>query len=161
MSQNVTKEDVLTFFKERLHYSSPSRAKISVHLKAQKPRPKRLSEAAAVAFADSVQKKGVSVDADKWREELFSNGEPLLTQAAEYWQRLLAGESAISADKAKELLATLPTLAESSPATSDYEGKLRDGETVIEDPKAFRTTLRLTDPSKPVVEWGDLPSSKL
>lgn len=155
----ITKEDLIALFKRRVHHSSPERAKVAVHLKAQKPRPKRMSEAAASAFAHSVEQTGVLVDHAKWREELFGHGEPLQTEVAAYWQRTL-GDS-LSAESAKELLDTLPKHAEAVPSTSEYEGKLREGTAVVEDPKAYRSQSRLTDPPKPVIEWGDLPHSKL
>lgn len=159
--QNLTKDDVITLFKNRVHHASSSRTKLSVHLKAQKPRPKRISEAALTAFAESLEKKGVTADQSKWKEELFSSGEPALTQAAAYWQGVLSNESSITQDEAKTILQTLPKFADEAPASSDYEGKLREGVSVVEDPKSYRSTLRLTDMPKPVVEWNDLPNSKL
>lgn len=148
-------------FKNRVHHASSSRIKLSVHLKAQKPRPKRISEAALTSFIEGLEKKGVTVDQSKWREELFSNGEPALTQAAAYWQGVLSNESSITQDEVKTILQALPKFADEAPALSDYEGKLREGVSVVEDPKSYRSTLRLTDMPKPVVEWNDLPNSKL
>lgn len=134
---------------------------MAVHLKSQKARPKRMSEAAVSAFAESLQKEAIVVDAAKWREELFAHGEPLLTEAAAYWQRVLASEDKISPESTKHLLANLPTFAEKSPASTDNEGKLRDGVVLVEDPKKYRAMSKLTDPPKPLVEWGDLPGHKL
>ena len=39
MLDNITKSDVLTLFKSQVHYSSPTRAKISIHLASQKCPP--------------------------------------------------------------------------------------------------------------------------
>lgn len=144
-----------------MHHSSPSRAKLAVHLKAQKTRPKRISEAAVAAFAESLEKKGTSVDQAKWKEELFSSGEPALTQATTYWQQLLVGEKSLSEDEVKVVLHTLLKFSEESPAASDYEGKLKEGTSLVEDPKGYRSTLRLTELPHPVVDWNDLPNSKL
>lgn len=159
--RSVKKDDVLALFKSRVHYSSPTRAKVAVHLKAQKPRPKRTSEAALASFAESLENQGIVVDQTKWREELFAHGEPLQTEATAYWQRTLAEEESLSPESAKDLLGSLATYAEAAPAISDYEGSLKEGTAVVEDPKAYRSRSRLTDPPKPVVEWGDLPQPKL
>jgi insulysin len=120
-----------------------------------------MSEVAVAAFAESVEEKGINVDAAKWKEELFAHGEPLLTEVATYWQRVLAGEDSISSELSKDILAGLPRFTEASPALSDYEGKLRDGVVIVDDPKRYRSSSRLTEPPKPVVDWGDLPNSKL
>ncbi|GJE87118.1 insulin-degrading enzyme [Phanerochaete sordida] len=157
----VTREDVITLFRNRVHYSSPTRAKVAVHLKAQKPRPKRMSEAAVSAFGESLEAQGVTVDQAKWREELFAHGEPLQSDVAAYWERTLAEESSLSPEAAKELVCGLSKHAEAAPATSEYEGRLREGTVLVEDPKAYRERSRLTDLPKPVLEWGDLPHSKL
>ncbi|KIP12311.1 hypothetical protein PHLGIDRAFT_21111 [Phlebiopsis gigantea 11061_1 CR5-6] len=159
--KTLTKDDLVTLFKSHVHHSSPSRAKLAVHLKAQKTRPKRISEAAVAAFAESLEKKGTSVDQAKWKEELFSSGEPALTQATTYWQQLLVGEKSLSEDEVKVVLHTLLKFSEESPAASDYEGKLKEGTSLVEDPKGYRSTLRLTELPHPVVDWNDLPNSKL
>ena len=159
--KTLTKEELIALLKSHVHYTSTSRAKLAVHLKAQKTRPKRISEAAIASFTQSLEKKGISVDEAKWREELFSSGEPALTQAAAYWQQVLASEKALSEDEVKATLQTLPKFSEEAPALSDNEGKLREGTSIIEDPESYRSTLRLTDMPQPVVEWNDLPTSKL
>ena len=151
----------MKLFKSRVHHSSPARTKLSVHLKAQKPRPKRMSEAAVAAFSDSLEKDGIAVDTTKWREELFAHGEPFLTDVSAYWQRVLESEDSKSPQWVNDQLAKLATFAEAAPASSDYEGKLREGVVIVQDPKSYRAASRLTAPPKPVVEWGDLPSSKL
>lgn len=160
MLHTLTKDEVVSLFKTHVHHSSPNRAKLAVHLKAQKPRPKRMSEAATIAFVETVQGRGVVVDEAKWREELFAHGEPTLTQATEYWNIVLKDEPRLSEVDVKTLLDAIPKLSESSPASSDYEGTLREGVSLITDSKQYRSTLRLTDLPKPVVEWGDLPVSK-
>ena len=157
----ITKADIIALFKSNVHYASASRTKFSVHLKAQKPRPKRISEAALAAFAEALEKKGITVDPAKWKEELFSSGEPALAQATAYWQDVLSKETSVSHDETMAILQTLPKFADESPASGDYEGKLREGNFIIEDPKSHRSTLSLTDMPKPVVEWNDLPNSKL
>ncbi|THG99965.1 hypothetical protein EW026_g2491 [Hermanssonia centrifuga] len=158
----VTKDEILSLFKTHIHYSSPTRAKFSVHLRSQKPQPKKVSEAAMIAFEENISQRGLAIGSQQWRQELFESGEPLLTQAITYWTQIFSAESSgVSQDTVKDLLLGLSQLAERYPAQSAYEGKTRDSAMPIDDPATFRTSLRISDLPKPVVDWGDLPTSKL
>ena len=132
-----------------------------MHLKAQKSKLKRVSEAAVSTFGESLEKEGVTVDQAKWKEELFAHGEPLQDEVTAYWQRVLTDEASVTQGRASTLLESLQKHAEAAPASSDYEGRSREGTAIVEDPKAYRSHLRLTDSPKPVMDWGDLPQSKL
>lgn len=157
--KSITKEDVNTLFLTRIHQSSPTRAKISVHLLSQKVKPKKISLAAMEAFESTALEQGFLVDGEKWREELTGDGEPLLAQFVKYWLDTLSRDTP-ALEKVPQILAALPGLMEKFPAEGDYQGKLKEGVTFIEDAQAFKASLRVSDPPSPLVEWGDLPRSK-
>ncbi len=123
---DITKQEVVDFFNKYIHYSSPTRAKVSVHLRSQKPRPKKISLAAVTAFVQLLTEQGCTVDLSRWQEELFASGEPEMAQASAYWSRILVEEtSGVSADVAKKTLGELPRLAQAHPAQADYEWKIK------------------------------------
>ncbi len=115
-----------------------------------------------IAFEENISQRGLAIGSQQWRQELSESGEPLLTQAITYWTQIFSAESSgVSQDTVKDLLLELSQLAERYPAQSAYEGKTRDSAMPIDDPATFRTSLRISDLPKPVVDWGDLPTSKL
>jgi len=153
---------VLSLFLARIHPSSSTRAKLSVHMRSQKPQPKKISLAAMEAFESVLTARGITVDGQRWRDELTGSGEPLITQFGKYWQDTLSQEPAITPEVAGQLMASLPPLLEQYPAQADDEGKVvKDSAVFIEDPKAFRASLKVVDPPLPLIEWGDLPKSKI
>ncbi|KAH9950188.1 insulin-degrading enzyme [Amylocystis lapponica] len=158
--KTITKEEVTSLFLSRIHPSSPSRAKLSVHLRSQKPQPQKISNPAMEAFESLLTARGITVDGQRWRSELTGNGEPLISQFGKYWQDTLAGEPAVTPEVGKAIMASLPALLEQYPAHTESEGKVKDGVAFIEDPKAFRASLKAAAPPKPLVDWGDLPTSK-
>ncbi|KAH9928156.1 Metalloenzyme, LuxS/M16 peptidase-like protein [Fomitopsis serialis] len=159
--KSVTKADVIALFMDRVHPSSSARAKVSVHLHSQKPRPKKISLGAMEAFEALLLDRGIAIDTQRWREELTGEGEPLLAQFGKYWQDTLSSLSPlVSPEIAQELMAALPAIMENNPADADYEGTLKDGVNFVDDPKAFKASLRRADPPRPLVNWDDLPQSR-
>lgn len=159
--KSITKADVIALFMSRVHPSSRTRAKVSTHLHSQKPRPKKIGLAAMEAFESLLVDKGIPVDTQKWREELNGEGEPLLTQFGKYWQGSLSSQlPPVSSEVAQELMAALPAIMEKNPAEADYEGTIKEGVRFIEDPQAFKASLKRADPPRPLVNWDDLPQAK-
>lgn len=157
---SITKSDVLALFKSHVHYSSPTRAKTSIHLASQKPAPTYASEQAIALFEQEVKAAGITADTSGWKEELFAHGEPPVKSVTAYWQPILeSGFStpAIAAEHGRRLAALL----EQYPAKSNNLGTLRPESKLIEDPQAVRASRRLTDYPVPVVQWGDLPLAKI
>ncbi|KAI0784388.1 insulin-degrading enzyme [Abortiporus biennis] len=153
----ITKEDVSTMFLTLVHPSSSTRAKLSVHLKSQKPRGKTMSKDAIKAFAEAVAQKGLPVDS----QQFTGDKEPTVDQVLAFCKQAFAAAGpSIPQAIVDELLAKVTTLADQFPAESDYEGKLKEGAVVIEDTKDVKATLRQTQPSRPLIEWGDLPISR-
>ncbi|OBZ69128.1 hypothetical protein A0H81_10725 [Grifola frondosa] len=164
--QSITKKDVISLFLGRVHpshliISTRAKCPFIFHLQSQKARPPKISIAAMGAFEAAALRRGAVVDQQKWREELAAEGEPLLAQFIKFWQDMFAQEgSLVSPEVAEELFKTIPTITEEHPAVSDCDGKLNDGVVLIQDPKAFRASLRISEDPRPVVQWGDLPTSK-
>ena len=144
----------------RMHPSSPTRSKLSVHCLSQKPRPKQISAAAGQAIASLARAAGVAVDDADWREELGSDPAPSIADFEKYWKDVLV-EPTVKPEVAQQLLGEIPSIVEKYPAEGDIEDSVkRPNVTYIDDLKAFRATLTRTDTPEPLENWGDLPSSK-
>jgi len=148
----ITKTDVLDLFLSRVHPSSSRRSKLSVHLKSRKPRPPRISVAAAEAFADLVKPAKPTVDADGWRDAL---GETMTAaDFAKYWAGILG-------DDGKTLLEKIPALMVQHPVIESSVQETLEGQpTYIEDIQAYKSALPISEEPAPLVEWNDLPIAK-
>jgi insulysin len=108
-----------------------------------------------------VRNAGVSFDETAWQEELGSNPAPNVVDFENHWKGILV-EPAATSEMAQQLLGEIPSLVEAHPAeVADEDGIVRrEGVTYIEDVNAFKASLVLSDEPRPLVEWGDLPTSK-
>ncbi|TCD63541.1 Insulinase (Peptidase M16) [Steccherinum ochraceum] len=159
--KTITKQDILDFFMKYIHPSSPTRAKISVHMKSGKPRPKKVDAAALPVMAELASSRGVTNIPEAWTEELTADGEALLDPVVAFWKDLLAKDgSGVSSDAAPALLADISAVADKYPAASQREGAIPESVTVLTDMEVLRARLLPSSPPKPTVEWGDLPTSK-
>jgi insulysin len=157
----ITKEDVLQLFMSNVHPSSKTRAKLSVHMLSQKPRAPRISLEAAEAFEALVREANLGIeDPSAWRDVL---GEPPFeaTALGQFWLQSLADKP-----QKEALLAAIPGLLKQFPVageTADAENATSSTKdtTFIDDPAAFRASLKVSDDRSPMVEWGDLPLSNL
>ncbi|KAM5532097.1 hypothetical protein V8D89_014261 [Ganoderma adspersum] len=161
--EGVTKDEVLALFRSAIDPSSSERAKISVHLKSQKPRPAKVSVAAMEAFAQKVAEKGYSVDEQAWRDALAADGDAALDKFGNYWRdALLAQAASVPPTVAQSLTGEVPGLLKQFPSADQGKDDVAADEQVvfIQDPKAFRASLAVSERPRPLVEWGDLPTSK-
>ncbi|KAI0636675.1 insulin-degrading enzyme [Trametes polyzona] len=159
--ENITKDEVLALFRSHADPSSSARSKLSVHVKSQKPRPAKISVAAMEAFAKKVAERGYSVDEQAWKDALTAEGEAPLDKFANYWRdTLLAQASTVPPQVAQELTTVVPELLKQYPAADDGKEVVIEGATLVADPKAFRASLEASERPRPLVEWGDLPTSK-
>lgn len=160
MLDEITKDEILTHFMKHVHPSSPTRSKLSLHLRSQKPRAGHISRPAADAFEAAAREAGVPVDDIEWRE-LYSDGEPTAAEFGKFWQTQPALASVAPA-VAGQLLAKMQALVVEFPAEKDAEGEMPAGVTRIEDMEAFRKSLKeAPHPRMPLVEWNDLPAPHL
>ena len=161
--ENVTKNEVLELFRSHVDPSSPERAKLSVHLKSQKPRPAKISVAAMEAFAQKVAEKGYAVDEEAWRDALASDGDAALDEFGKYWRdALLAQAATVPPTVAQSLTAEVPVLLKQYPAVDDSaeQAAVLEKAVIVTDAKAFRASLPVNERPRPIVEWGDFPTSK-
>ncbi|KAI0748561.1 Metalloenzyme, LuxS/M16 peptidase-like protein [Daedaleopsis nitida] len=160
--ESVTKDEVLAVYRSHVDPSSSERAKLSVHFKSQKPRPANISVAAMEAFAQKVAEKGYAVDEQAWRDALAAEGDAALDKFGKYWRdALLAQAATVPPQVAQSLTAEVPALLKQYPAADEKEDVVVDERTVfIQDPKAFRASLPVNERPRPMVEWGDLPTSR-
>ncbi|KAF9482803.1 insulin-degrading enzyme [Pholiota conissans] len=147
----ITKDDILKLFLSRVHQSSNSRAKLSVHMISQKPRPKHVSATASEAFEGLVHQKLPEVDVKAWKT-VIPNENPTIIDYGQYWAKNLK-------EHAKELLVQLPAIVDSYPVEGDEDRKMPDA-VFIEDMKSFRNGLEVSVDPGPMVEWNDLPISR-
>jgi insulysin len=152
-------------YRTKVDPASPTRSKVSVHLRAQKSKPKKASKDALDAFDARLRSFGalLSDEHSGWRAEVGADGdtEPLANTVVEHWRKRFADSADVPIEKSDALLADFGRMVDEHPSTFDNEGKLADGNVLIEDPKAFKATLGVAKDPQPLVEWGDLPVSKL
>ena len=145
-----------------MHYSSPTRAKASIHLRSQKPPPAHLSEQAIAVFEQEAKKAGLKSDTSGWKEELFAHGEPLLAQVTSYWRPILtSADSGIDQQTAQGLAERFLQLAQQFPAKASDRGKYRPESLLARTPQAIRSSRKLSEYPVPLVQWGDLPLAKI
>lgn len=155
MLEGVTKEEVISLFLAQIHPSSTTRAKLSVHAASRKPREKKVSSKALEDLNAYIQEQSFVLP-EGWQEGLGE--EP----AADTVVKAIRGALV---DAAPETIASLALklteLVEKSPAESDNKGTLKEGVVVIKDLIRFRELVTVSDSPKPLVDWNDLPVSKI
>ncbi|KIK58340.1 hypothetical protein GYMLUDRAFT_45548 [Collybiopsis luxurians FD-317 M1] len=153
--KDVTKEEVYALFMSHVHPSSKTRSKISVQMRSQKVKPKRVSAAAAEAFEAQVRELGVNAAPGSWREVL-SDDTPAVEEFEKHWREVLAGKGAAS----QRVLESIPKLVQEHPVPGEGQDAVQPGATYIGDMKEFRASLKPAEDLGAMVEWGDLPVSK-
>lgn len=137
-----------------IHPSSPTRAKVSIHLQSRKPRPQKFNVEALLAMEKLALLRGVPSVPPGWNEQLETEGEAVLDVVVAFWKGLLAKEdSGVSAEVAEVLLKEIVDVAGQFPATSPYEGTVPAEAVIFTEARALKETLRVTSPAKPAVEW--------
>lgn len=145
----------MALFLSHVHPSSRSRSKFSVQMRSQKPRPKRISEAACREFEALVRTAQLEVDEAKWKESLGDDGPPLLAEFLNYWKQILS-----SKERRSQLLEAITELAGRYPVAGEGEEHPHSNVTYIQDLKAFKGSLKVSVDPGPMIQWGDLPVSR-
>jgi insulysin len=162
---SISQDDVVALFRARVDPASPTRAKLSVHLRAQKVPPAKASAAALDAFNVVLREANLRLDDahSGWRAEVGADGdnEPLANAVTEHWRARLATLQDVPAETKDALLSALARLVQEHPSESAYEGTLPQSVTVIEEPKAFKASLRVAAEPRPLVDWADIPVPRL
>lgn len=159
MLEKVEKQAVLDLFRERAHPQARERAKLSIHLQSQKPRPPRVSTEAMKAFETHLQEANIIVDIAAVKEE-FDEATPTAIDFINTWREVLTEDRISNAD-ARGLLEQIPALIEQYPVPGEDVDGLPVGVTPIKDLNIFKATLQISDPPRPLVKWNDLPTSNL
>ncbi|KAF7323964.1 Insulin-degrading enzyme [Mycena kentingensis (nom. inval.)] len=150
---SVTKEDVLKMFLEYVHPSSPTRAKLSIHIKSTKPRQPRVSPAAADAFSALIHSKAFPGVTDDAVSSAPNGDEPHeLTDYRKYWEGMLGGIP----DAALLLQEPLLQIIATHPVPGEGADPPRPGVTYISDLEAFRAGLEVSADPGLFVHWDDL-----
>jgi insulysin len=155
--KTVSKQDVLSLFLTRVHPSSKSRSKLSIHVQSQKPQPKHVSRAATEAFTQIAHEHGIQIEDIDWSASLYAGGEPSEPQFSTFWRKALAEVPDEVSDK---IFAALPYLMERFPAAKDAQGSLKGDVVHIKDLQEFRKSLKVSEAPEPLVDWNDLPTSR-
>ena len=150
--KSITKEEVLEIFMSHVHPSSVARSKLSVHLVSQKPRPKKISMAAAQGFEALLRTTIPEVEIDNNISTADIEDRPTVFDFVEYWKERLESIEARDA-----LLAALSDLVEKYPVDAELESSGQLSGTSIQDIKAFKAGLTISVDPGPMVQWGDLP----
>lgn len=155
---SITKEDVLAMFKEFIDPISTTRSKLSVHMRPQKTPAIKLSSQAAQSFLASLRNASVIVDEDEYNS--LCADEPPAATVRSHWENTFREQQN---KEAASLLAEFDTHVRTHPAVGQGSIELSPSAVFITDGAAFKDTLALSGPAKPVkpVENFELPPSKL
>jgi insulysin len=156
--ETISKQDVLSLFLTRVHPSSKVRSKLSIHAQSQKPQPKHVSRAASDAFAQIAHGHGIQTGDIDWSVSLYASGEPTEPQFSTFWKEAL---TEVPADVADKIFGALPYLMERFPSAKDAQGSLKGDVVHIKDLQEFRKSLKVSEPPQSLVDWNDLPTSKI
>jgi insulysin len=157
--KEITKADVLALFLSKIIPTSSTRAKLAIHLRSQKPRPQKVSIEAMQAFEEKVTAAALGFEKVAWRDH-FSDEKPIVADFVKFWDDALT-EGGVKPEIEQDLLATIPGLLKEYPLEEESDNTPREGAAYIEDLKAFKESLEVTEPAKALVDWGDLPVPKL
>lgn len=146
---------MLSLYLSHVHPFSMTRAKLSVHMHSQKP-PKRISTEAAQAFAALVQEAGHEIPEADWKEVMESDGAASPEEFIKHWAGLLGG-----ADNSKSLFAALPGLVQKYPVEGEGRDVVYPNAYYVQDVETFKSSLPVSVDQGPLVQWGDLPISRL
>jgi len=76
------------------------------------------------------------------------------------WKGALT-EDVVSAEDAQGLIEQIPALMQQHPVQGENTDAIPAGVTRIEDMKAFKAALQISEPPKPLAQWNDLPTPNL
>jgi insulysin len=142
--RRLKREDVISFFNEYIHYKSPTRRKLSVHMISQRKTPTKFSVEASEALLRILKEEKVPVEEDQYRQ--LSAAQPPLESVVEFWTKQLEGhESAVS------ILARIPDVSARHPVEGvEAELEFPEGATRIQDVATFKAGMTASKAPTPV-----------
>ncbi|KAG8745619.1 Insulinase (Peptidase M16) [Ceratobasidium sp. 414] len=142
--KQLRREDVISLFNEHIHYSSPTRRKLSVHLISQKKVPTKFSVEASEALLQVLKEEGVPVEEDQYRQ--LSAAQPPLEAVLEFWTKQLEGHKS-----ATSILDRIPHISTQHPVEgAEVELGFPVGATPIRDITLFKAGLSASKAPTPV-----------
>lgn len=142
---------------EKIHPTSRSRSKLSLHLRSQTAPSPKFSVAASVALLDDLKSRGVVVqEADYHR---LSAAEPALSAVKAVWANHFKSLPSLSKSDADALLKAMDRVAKEHPApvnTDDGHGQLTDNVEHVHDVAAFKAGLTMSKAATPIVVYNDV-----
>ncbi|EJU00764.1 insulin-degrading enzyme [Dacryopinax primogenitus] len=154
-TSKLTKQDVIDFFMEHVHQSSPTRAKLSVHMRSRHANksgaaPARFTMDAAKALLPTLKEYKLPIEEDQYFA--LSAPEPPLAAVTEFMQGFLASIQ-LHEDEVHKVMAALEQAAKDHPAKSvegEAEFKLSPSAVIIDDVPTFQAGLVLCKAAVPV-----------
>ncbi|KZP01147.1 hypothetical protein CALVIDRAFT_475281 [Calocera viscosa TUFC12733] len=151
-TRKLTKQDVTDFFMEQIHHASPTRAKLSVHMRSQHKRgavPKFTVDAAK-ALLPTLKEHKLPIQEDQYFA--LSAPEPPLSAVTEFMQGFLASVQ-MPQDVVDKVMTALNKAANDHPAkaaAADDNVTLSANAVIIEDVPTFQAGLLQCKAAVPV-----------
>ncbi|PVF92439.1 hypothetical protein CPB86DRAFT_819632 [Serendipita vermifera] len=146
-------QDVVGFFEKYIDPSSPSRAKLSIHMNSQvKPGSiANFSVAASKVYLEDL--KAAQVPVDEAQYHALSKAEPSVDAVIGFWEPYLTKLPHVTQEKREQLLQRVKHLAAEHPAaqTDTTSDRLREDTIVVDDLAVFKKGLPLSKPATPVI----------
>jgi insulysin len=174
--ETLTLSNLQEFYAAYIDPRSKQRAKLSIHLHAQaKPASKTPAGAASIKFSVEasnlflVDLKAAQIPVDEPQYIALSKAEPPLDAVLQFWGTHLGNVPFISTEKKEQLLERAKELAKLHPVgiqgTEDLanKGQLLEGTIVVDDLKAFKKTVPVSNMAVPVMalEVEEVPSDNV
>ena len=150
---NITKDDVLTLFKQHLDPASTSRQKVSVHIRPQQAPALKLSASAAQAFVVELRDAGYEIDDEEYNAHCSED--PTVASVKEHFDGPLRDRIGAKAD---ELFKKLDELVQTYPAVGQGAVEIDPRAVVLDDGLAFRDGLKLSGTAHPVSSFESFVS---
>ncbi|KAG8937301.1 Insulinase (Peptidase M16) [Tulasnella sp. 418] len=180
--KGITKQDVVDLFMTKMHPSSKTRSKLSIHMRSQAkgrstspssaPSPNlRFTVAASHSLLAILKDHGIVVDEPQYHD--LSAAEPPLGAVKSFWEghfnmlnaKPRSDKEWLSKENGEAILKEIDRIAatnsDESTTGGETEGKLGDDVVFIRDIAPFKAGLRIGKAATPVEIYNDLAGSKL
>ncbi|KAG9128505.1 Insulinase (Peptidase M16) [Ceratobasidium sp. 392] len=142
--KQLKREDVISFFNEYIHYGSPTRRKLSVHLASQKKAPPKFSVEASEALLRVLKDEGIPVEEDQYRQ--LSAAQPPLEAVLDFWTKELNDHKSSTS-----ILARILDISAQHPVKDvDVEPDFPAGAARIHDVALFKASLTASKAPTPI-----------
>lgn len=137
-------QDMITFYSDLVHHSSPSRRKLSVHLTSQRKTPAKFSVEASEALLKVLKEENVPVEEEQYRQ--LSAAQPPLEAVLEFWTKQLE-----SHESSASILAQIPDIAAQYPVEgTTVDPGFPEGATRIENVATFKARMTASKAPTPI-----------